>query len=228
MRRGTVVLLAGVLICGAQANILIDDFSTGFNGATTIANAFYTTPSAGSLGGFRTVEHTFFSNPLSRPISTDVNSVVPGNLFIEAGSGVNGMVTVSWGGSTTPASGTGSLGSNNYNGLGLDFSGLTGLQVDYLNNDQSSTLFRIAIIDQADSVAASSAVGVAAGNGSIFIPFGTIGNSVNLSNVKVLALNTFLPNGNDITLTNVEAVPEPATIAVLGLAAAAALRRKRK
>ncbi len=231
MRRGTLVLLAGVLAGSAHA-ILIDDFTSGFAGATTTTGAYYNTVSANSIGGHRFVNHIFNSNPLNRPISTDVNAAAPGHLFIEAGSGVNGVSAIGWGGSlNVAASGSGNIAFTNFNGLGgVNFSNELGINVDYINNDQSSTTFFLQILDTADNLSVGSSVAALAGNGSVFLDFSNLSGSANLANVDAIVVVVGLPNGNDITITRVEteAIPEPATLAVLGLAAAAIARRKRK
>jgi hypothetical protein len=230
MRRGTLVLLAGVLAGSAHA-ILIDDFTSGFAGATTTTAAYYNTVSANSIGGFRYVDHQFSSNPLSRPIATEVASAVPGNMFIEAGSGVNGSVTLAWGGATSSASGSGLLNSSAFSGLGsLDLTNELDFEVGYVNNDQASTQLLMFVYDGANALSSTPLQNAAIGSGTLNFSLASFSGTADLTDVKIVGIALLLPSGNDITLTRVEteAIPEPATLAVLGLAAAAIARRKRK
>jgi len=230
MRRGSLVLLAGVLVVSANANILLDDFTSGFAGQSSTTGIYYNTASANSIGSFRFVNHIFNSNPLSRPISTDVNAAAPGHMFIEAGSGVNGVSGIGWGGSlNVAASGAGNIGFSNFNGLGgVDFSNELGIQIDYINNDQSSTGFFLQVLDTSDNLSVGTAVTAPSGNGSIFLAFSDLVGAANLASVDAVVVAVQLPNGNDITLTRAEAVPEPATMTILGLGIAALAARKRR
>jgi len=228
------VLVAGVLVSAAQATILIDDFTSGFNAGSTTTDFYYDTVAGNAIGGHRYVDHRFFGNPLVRPISTEVNAFTPGNMFIEAGSGVNGQAFVVWGGRiiNAPDSGPGALSRSNFFGLGVDLSGEAGIRVDYINNDQSSTELYIEVWDSNFNVNSVLFTPIAAGNGSFYADFSSFvvfqGTGVNLADIQGIAIGLDLPTGNDITITNVEAVPEPATMIALGLGVAALAQRKRK
>jgi hypothetical protein len=227
------VLVAGVLVCSAQATILIDNFTTGFNSGATNTAFYYDTVAVGAIGGHRYVNHRFTANPLNRTIFTDVNAAAPGHLFIEAGSGVDGQAFVVWGGRIigAPTSGPGGLPRGNFDGIipNVNLTGEQGIQVDYINNDQNSTGIYVEVYD-GTNLAFLNFAPVAAGNGSYFAPFSSFTSigAVNMAAVKLIAVGVDLPNGNDITLTRVAAVPEPATMTMLGLGLAAFVARRKR
>ncbi|MDI9636790.1 PEP-CTERM sorting domain-containing protein [Kamptonema cortianum] len=233
MKKLLMIVAAGACVSAAHAAFLIDDFTSGFNGMTTNSSFYYDTVAPAALGGHRYVEHRFFSNPLGRPITTDVNVGFPGHMFIESGSGVSADVFLAWGGrlnAGVPTSGAGGLTRGDFFGLvpRADLTNEAGFVIDYINNDQSSTSLYLEFWDSNFNVDFVFVGGVAAGNGSVFVPMASFGNTANRADIRGIALGVGLPNGNDITLTKVEVVPEPATMAILGLGALALARRKRR
>lgn len=224
------LLIAGVTACAFAHALVLDDFTTGFATVATTTDANYNV-AAGVPGGVRAIDHDFVSNINNRSILTDLPSNDPGHFYIEAGSNVNGAVNIYWAGDVDPTTPSGQAFNSDFSdfaGLGgTDLSGYNAFKLDYIGNDQDSTGLVLRVIDTDGNISVFSGTTLSAGDGSALVSFASFTGTADFSSLDGINLSVILPTGNDITLTNFEAVPEPATLAIAGLGLAALARRKR-
>ncbi len=221
------ILCSGILACAAGHALVIDGFTDGFATATTKVDANYQA-NATVPGGIRSIDHDFIANPNNRNILTELDANDPGNFYIEAGSNVTGAVDLYYAGGALPGTPTDRpFDYPDFNGLGiLDLSAFNAFKVSYVGNDQNSTALVMRLFD-ATNTAVFSGTTIAAGDGFALIPFASFTGNVDFSIIDKVHLRVELPTGNDITLTNFEAVPEPATLALAALGLAAIARRRK-
>jgi hypothetical protein len=75
----------------------------------------------------------------------------------------------------------------------------------------------------------STPVTVTAGTGSVVIPFSSINlTNINLASVDGVVFRAFMDHSQDVTITRLNAVPEPASMVALGAGLLALLRRSRR
>lgn len=231
MKRIGIAIAALAVMSSAHAVILLDDF----NGGGVIGSTSVTAYNAQVLapGNTRLLTVNVNSNPLVRPARFEVSG---GNLFFETGTSMNTQLSVNYFGSLTsgtPLSGTGTLTLAQMNPFSpvLNLSSESAFQIDYINNDQTTTgLFVYAWNNNFTQFVSTPAVSTVVGSGSVIIPFSSLFNAnVTANNIGMIGFGVLAPNGNDITITQWSAVPEPGTMLALGAGLAAlAARRRRK
>jgi hypothetical protein len=231
MKRIGIAIAALAVMSSAHAVILLDDF----NGGGVIGSTSVTAYNAQVLapGNTRLLTVNVNSNPLVRPARFEVSG---GNLFYETGTNMNTQLSVNYFASLTsgtPLSGTGTLTLGQMNPFSpvLNLSSESAFKIDYINNDQTTTgLFVYAWNNNFTQFVSTPAVSTVVGSGSAIIPFSSLFNAnVTANNIGMIGFGVLAPNGNDITITQWSAVPEPGTMLALGAGLAAlAARRRRK
>jgi hypothetical protein len=228
----TLILFTALGVVGSAHAVVIDDFTTGLFSASYGGNAYFTggatVPNA--VGPLRYHSTKFNANPLFA--QTFIEMLGDGKTYIETGPGVDAEVTLAWAGGLTSGTGTfggGSLNANQFTAIPANLSGLTGFQVGYENADQNFDLV-MGFIDTTNNVfELSTPVTVTAGTGSVVIPFSSINlTNINLASVDGVVFRAFMDHSQDVTITRLNAVPEPASMVALGAGLLALLRRSRR
>lgn len=228
----TLTLACG-LATASHAYLLLDDFTSGDVFIQERTDHYATATLSSGL--MRYSNSYIVANPNNRFFVHEVDTInQSGKYAFETGPGMDSVGILSWIGGLgigVPPSGPGNLGYGDVTPItpALDLTGENGFWIDYIDNDQAN--LSVSFLLSSGGFTAfgfSDSVTLAAGSGSAFVSFGTAGSSMNLAAVDSISLRLFAPTGNDIVLTSVSVVPEPASLAVLGLGAAALLRRRRR
>ncbi len=228
----TLILFTALGVVGSAHAVVIDDFTTGTFSASYGGDAYFTggatVPNA--VGPLRYHSTMFNANPLFA--ETFIDMLGDGKTYIETGPGVDAEVTLIWAGGLTSGTGSfggGSLNANQFTAIPANLSGLTGFQVGYENADQNFDLV-MGFIDTTNNVfELSTPVTVTAGTGSVVIPFSSINlTNINLASVDGVVFRAFMDHSQDVTITRLNAVPEPASMVALGAGLLALLRRSRR
>lgn len=233
MKRIACVVAGSVLAAMSQAVVIIDDYTTGSFNLTSATTAYST--QTGSMPnivqGFRMSVARINANPNSRDLTMEIDPGALGKLFVEAGSGVDAFATFQYFNSYTgAASGSGLPNGANYVAFAptVDLSGESKFRVHYENADQDTDIL-IAVLDPSLGNFRTLTQTATAGTGFVDFDFSSFtAGAVSFSNIGLIELTADLPNGNDITFTRFEAVPEPATLLVLAAGAGLLVRRRRR
>lgn len=222
MRTALLATLA-IAAVAAQANLSIDDFASGTYSRSLTSGSLTEFQTGSMIGGARYATTAVQSNSFGLAIQTDIQ----GSAYsLSSQPAVDGFGELGYG---FTSSSTGPVAQDL--DANLTVGGLNALRVNFLSSDAPGTL--------TVSVRSSS-------SGADFVSASTSfpGNSVNVPFTREIAYSQFVgvdfsdidqmvfrfdtgPSG-DVSLASIEAVPEPATIAVLAGIAAAAVRRKQK
>ncbi|MFM9874733.1 MAG: PEP-CTERM sorting domain-containing protein [Fimbriimonadaceae bacterium] len=218
--KSALLISATVAATFANATVMIDDFNTGA-ASSSLSSGFQYFSQAGSMvGGDRIVFISVTSNAFGLNMAVDTSV---GVLSINSQSGVDGLGAVAYGLNLVNPT------STSFDDLNLNLSGENQFKIRTLSRDGDLTI----------------RVNVRNGNGTNFTVSQTLFGSsintaedtffnfasftgVNFADVDQIQVDFDTANSGDVAVDYIQAVPEPATLTILGAAAAIAAARRRR
>jgi hypothetical protein len=205
----------------ANANVVIDDFQASPYHKTIISGSVTEFQNGTMLGGDRATTTSVQSNLFGLEIQTDIDG---GVYALSSQSNVNGSGQLGYG----FASSNGGVVNQNLN---ANLSGENQFKLNFISSDAPGS-YTIGV--RSSSSAGGNFVNVtkAFQGNSVNTPFMSTVNfsefgGVNFSDIDQITLTFDTGLSGDVAISSFQAVPEPATMAILGAAAAAFLRRRK-
>lgn len=218
------VLILG-LLSGAVSSqaLIIDSFATGPFSVSIQSSSYVATQNGSMSSGERDVEARVYANPFNQWLDVSINS---GLNVVSNGFGVASKVTLQYDMNGDEVGNTGAGKLLNTTGAGapiLSVGADDRLRLTFLGNDSNVTV--TATVKQGNTQLAQAMATKSAGGGGVLDL--VVGNSA-LANADSVTLEFEADPSGDFALAEIGTVPEPMTVAVLGLGALALARRRRK
>lgn len=218
MKRLGILLALGTAV-SAHA-LTLDDFLTGnYSGPfITTGSDIAFTPAASALGGSRYTNITILSNAIGGSARLRTSTSL-GRLFVSNESGVGSAIKLGYGFSTTtPASAP----------LNLNMSSAAKVDVKFESNDLSMPV-TVTLFTNGGTPSYSRTATISGGITSSFTQtFDFSADASLLGDVDAVEISFAPQVDGDFSLSNVSAVPEPATLVGLGVASIAFFKKRRR
>ncbi len=215
----------GILCLGAVSFATpLDDFMTGAynSGSFSAGSVSAWTTGAGAVGGIRYTDLTITNNPFGGDAKTRVITT-PGILEVSTDTEVDTLFTLGYGYntlSTTPAS----------NPLNLNLSSTPLVNLDFRTNDLLQPV-TVTLFTNGGASSYTRSMNILGGLSGPFVQtytFDFSSDAASLTDVDGIRIDFDPAAGGDFSLSGINTVPEPMSIAAISIGAAALLRRKKK
>lgn len=217
------ILFSGAVLTAGSANayILIDDFTTGAMTGSVTSGTTYFNGVGTMLGGDRLAE-LVVQPPNVFNLSFEIDSNA-GVLAINSQSGVDGIATIGYGYNYINST------SFSTDDLNLNLTGENAFNLQLLSRDGDLTITFGVITTSGPNVSVSQTLLGSSINTPELVTFNFSSFvGANFADVDQIYVSFDTSNTGDVAVSSIEAVPEPATMAILAGAAALAASRKRK
>lgn len=212
------LVVAGV----ANASVIIDDFTSGTYHQTITSGSVTEFQAGTMLGGSRYATTQVDTNVFGLELGTDIEL---GNYTLSAQSGVNGQGQLGYGYQDN-------AGTAVQQDMNADLSTENQFKLDFISSDLPGT-YTIGVRSSSSNGGNFATYTGAFQGSSVNAPFTETVNfsefsGFNFGDVDQITFNFNSDISGDVSLSGLQAVPEPTSMVILATASAMALRRRKK